>query len=76
MSERVGFRISINLSSFYRDHRSTTRVFVNKNMKLISDLQNHIQTIFNINSCYLMSDRFYLPPTEDIRILQSDDIVS
>lgn len=75
MSDIKNFRITLQLSHFFQDHRSLCKVFVNSKMQCISDLQNHIQNIFNIKNFYFLSGGHYIPPSEDIRILQRDDII-
>ncbi|GJQ83287.1 putative coilin N-terminus [Trypoxylus dichotomus] len=44
-------------------------------MKCVIDLENHIQQIFGLENFYLISNGHYIPSTEDINILQQDDVV-
>lgn len=69
------FRIVLHLGNFFKDHRREARIFVTKKIRSIADLENHIAEIFNINNFYLLSQNYYLPSAEDIRILQEDDAV-
>ncbi|XP_060534968.1 coilin-like [Cylas formicarius] len=69
------FRIYLDLHSFFDDHRRAAVIFVTKNIKTILDLQNRIALIFQIEGFYLcVTDRF-LPPSEDVRVLETDQIV-
>lgn len=72
----LNFRLIVNLSHFFSDHRHRVRIFVNKDIKTIQDLQNRITTVFNLTNFYLTSSsNEYLPPLEDVRILQNDETI-
>lgn len=75
MSEFKNFRITLHLNNFFRDHRTKARLFINKQLTSIADLENHIKNIFNITNFYLTCKDDFLPPSEDIRILQNEDSV-
>ncbi|KRT79378.1 hypothetical protein AMK59_6761, partial [Oryctes borbonicus] len=75
MEETRNFRIILHLTHFFQDHRCMCKIFVKKKMKCIADLENHIQGIFGLENFYLLSNGCFIPPTEDIRILQQDDVV-
>jgi hypothetical protein len=68
-------RITVNLGMFFHDHKSLVRIYVNKNLKCIQDVEKHISNIFNVHNFYLKSENHYLPPTEDVRVLNDGDIV-
>lgn len=69
------FKIVVQLDNFFQDHRREARIFVNKSMKTIEDLENHISQVFGVSSFYLCCQSQFLPPVEDVRVLQEDDVV-
>ncbi|XP_057672511.1 coilin [Diorhabda carinulata] len=69
------FAVVLNLSNFFSDHRHRARICVNDNIKTVGDLQDKITNVFSIENFILTSRNEYLPHTEDINILQSDDII-
>lgn len=69
------FRISVDLSAFFYDHRRVARIFVKRNLKTISDLHNRISNIFQITNFYLTTEGHFLPVSEDIRILSNNENV-
>ncbi|KAJ8927889.1 hypothetical protein NQ314_019633 [Rhamnusium bicolor] len=75
MSTNRNFRITINLSSFFHDHRNRARIFINDDIATINDLQDRIKKIFYIDNFHLTSQNEFLPPSEDVRILRNDDII-
>lgn len=70
-----GFRISVNLSQFFSDHRNRIRLFIGRDMKKIEDIEIKIKNIFGIENVYLTSQNEYLPTSEDVRILQNDEVI-
>ncbi|KAJ3661276.1 hypothetical protein Zmor_005679 [Zophobas morio] len=68
-------RITVNLSLFFHDHRCLAKIFVNKKMKCIRNVEERISAVFNIENFYLKCENVYLPPTEDVQILNYDDVV-
>ncbi|XP_044254207.1 coilin-like [Tribolium madens] len=68
-------RVTLNLSMFFHDHRSLAKIFINKNMKFIKDVENHITNIFGIRNFFLKCENQYLPPVEDIQILNNDEVI-
>lgn len=75
MEEHKNFTITLHLTHFFQDHRAMCKLFINERMKRIADLHEHVQQIFNIKNFYFLSNGFYIPLTEDIRILQPHDIL-
>ncbi|KAJ8924962.1 hypothetical protein NQ315_001127 [Exocentrus adspersus] len=75
MSARRNFRVIVNLSYFFHDHRANARLFINDTINTIKDLEERIKQIFKIKNFYLSSQTEYLPSTEDVGVLQQDDIV-
>ncbi|KAG5887927.1 hypothetical protein JTB14_003023 [Gonioctena quinquepunctata] len=75
MSIARNFRVIVNLSNFFSDHRHRARVFVSENIQTIQDLQDKISRIFQIQSFHLTSQNEFLPPSEDVRILQNDELL-
>lgn len=73
ITEKMEFRIVLHLSNFYHDYRRESRVFISKQFITIAELEQHIAKIFNIDNFYLSCQNYFLPPTEDIRILHEDD---
>ncbi|KAK5639977.1 hypothetical protein RI129_010788 [Pyrocoelia pectoralis] len=71
------FRVKLFLYDFFIDYRKVCYVYINKDMKLIEDLINHISVKFDITSnLYLTTtDHVYLPHFEDIRVLRTGDSV-
>nr|CAI5864899.1 unnamed protein product [Callosobruchus analis] len=68
-------RIAVNLSNFFADHRRQARICVNESIQTIGDLQNKISGIFDVHDFYLVCDNAFLPPSEDIQVLQNNDLV-
>ncbi|XP_018570693.1 uncharacterized protein LOC108910548 [Anoplophora glabripennis] len=75
MSAVKNFRVIINLCQWFNDHRHRARIFINDNIKTIGDLKKRIENIFQIRDFHLSSRNEYLPSSEDVRILQNDDVV-
>lgn len=70
------FRILLYLTNVFNDHRSLSRIYINKNIKCVGDLEEYIRELFEIDvPFYLMADHHYLPPSTDIRILEKDESV-
>lgn len=65
----------INLSMWFHDHRRRARIFINDDIQTIRDLEKHIEKIFKIKKILLTSRDEFLPPSEDIRILQQNDVL-
>lgn len=75
MENSQNFRITLHLTHFFQDYRSISKIFVNSKMKCIADLENHVRQIFDLEKFYFISNGHFIPSTEDIRILQQDDVV-
>lgn len=73
--ESKNFRITVDLSNFFTDFKSRVKIFVNEDVQTIQDIENKLVSLFNIDKFYLTSNNDYLPPSEDIRILQSDEVI-
>lgn len=75
MSEKKGFRIKADLSDIYDDHRNNSFVMVKCSFLNINDLLEHVQEVFQLEHIYLAICDVYIPPGEDIGILNKDDIL-
>ncbi|XP_074032892.1 uncharacterized protein [Leptinotarsa decemlineata] len=75
MSKSNNLRLTINLSNFFCDHRHRARIFVNENIETIQDLQNKISQIFGIDNFYLISQDEFLPPSENVGMLQNGEVL-
>lgn len=75
---RLNFRIKVDLTKFFDDHRRTSWVFVETSTILnVKHLKEHIAKLFDIKEpFYLLCDSTYLPFKEDVRILNNDNFVS
>lgn len=69
------FRVIVDLSNFFVDFRSRVKIYVDENIKTIQDIENKIVTLFAIDNFHLTSQNDYLPPSEDVRILQQDEVL-
>lgn len=68
-------RICLNLSCFFNDHRQQSRIFINDDIETIKDLKKYIVSVFGIKKFYLLCENYYLPPANNIRVLNNDDVV-
>lgn len=75
MENSKQFKLIIDLSNFFCDHRTVARIFVKKNFKTIEDIENHIKSIFEIDNFYLSTQNQFLPSCEDVRILDHNDVI-
>ncbi|XP_012269844.2 uncharacterized protein LOC105694072 [Athalia rosae] len=75
---RCNFRVKLDLSNFYNDVRRASWVYVNKDtISCICHLQKHIAKVFDIRKSFhlLLTSGEYLPPNEDARILNDNEMV-
>ncbi|CAH1122182.1 unnamed protein product [Ceutorhynchus assimilis] len=75
MAGSKGFRVILDLSRCFQDHRKTARVFIKEDFKTIQDLQVHISNVFGIQDYYLTSGEHYLPLLEDIGVLSNGETI-
>ncbi|XP_050293844.1 coilin isoform X2 [Anthonomus grandis grandis] len=75
MSETRNFRITLDLSRFFNDHRRLAKIFINNNLESIQDLQDRIHAIFGLSGFYLTTQNHFLPLSEDVRVLVNDETV-
>jgi len=72
------FRLNVDLSEFFDDARRTSRIFVDiSKFKQIIHMMQHISNLFNIMEPFhlLLNDTEYLPPTEDVKVLEKNDTI-
>ena len=74
----MDFRIKVDLSKVFQDHRKISWIYVNTSMILtIKHLQEHIAKLFDIlEPFYCICESTYLPLNEDVRILRNDNFVT
>ncbi|XP_016970175.2 coilin [Drosophila rhopaloa] len=64
--------MKVDLSNFFKDERRQSLVFIDSNWQNIKDLQDHIQSLFNLKDLNLLTtDGCFLPPRESIKVLKS-----
>ncbi|XP_017126355.1 coilin [Drosophila elegans] len=64
--------MKVDLSNFFKDERRQTLVFIDATWQNIKDLQDHIQSLFNLNDISLLTtDGCFLAPRESIKVLKS-----
>lgn len=73
--ERNNFRIVVDLSSYFSDYRSRVKIFINENITTIKDIEDKLRALFEISAFHLTSGNDYLPPSEDVRLLQPDEVL-
>lgn len=75
---KLNFRVKVDLSKFFQDHRKTSWIFVDTSKtSCIKQLKDHIVKIFDITEpSYLLCDSTYLPCKEDVRIVQYDNLIT
>lgn len=75
MCDRGGFRVILNLKSFFQDHRERCFYYVDLNHhKSVRDVHRGIQERFNIsNNIHLELKETLVPAYENVRILHEDD---
>ncbi|CAG9854984.1 unnamed protein product [Phyllotreta striolata] len=69
--------IIINLSNYHNDYMSKARIFIDSNLKVVGDLQKKLKDIFAIENDFVLmaQNEFYLPNSEDIRIVRPEEVV-
>ncbi|XP_015598450.1 uncharacterized protein LOC107269280 [Cephus cinctus] len=75
---RSSFTIVVDLTKYFTDARACSRVFVDETkVWYINHLKQHIINLFGIEEPFhlLINKIEYLPPTEDIRIINGNDVV-
>ncbi|KAH1028007.1 hypothetical protein HUJ05_001415, partial [Dendroctonus ponderosae] len=71
-----GFRIIVDLSAFYKDHRNVARIFIEtKKMSKIQDVKEHIASLFHITDFFLVATGHFLPDSENISVLNNEELV-
>lgn len=60
---------------WFHDHRQRARIFINDDIQTVRDLEKRIEKIFKIKHVFLTSGSEFLPSSEDVRILQQNDVV-
>lgn len=69
------FRIRLDLSHFFKDHRRKARVFIKEDIVSIKMLRKKVQRIFLIGKCFLMCEKEFLPDEESVHVLREDEVV-
>ncbi|KAL3288340.1 hypothetical protein HHI36_002788 [Cryptolaemus montrouzieri] len=72
---KLNFTINVSLKSFFADNRTRAKLFIDENIKNISNLEEKITRIFGIKHFYLLNNGQLLPSCEDIRILDKDAVI-
>jgi len=75
MTDSKHFRINVDLSAYFFDHRRVARLFIKSNLKSIEDLKTRISEIFEISEFHLTTGGHFLPVSEDIRVLSNNESV-
>ncbi|XP_052843401.1 coilin isoform X2 [Drosophila gunungcola] len=64
--------MKVDLSNFFKDERRQSLVFIDATWQNIKDLQDHIQSLFNLKDISLLTtDGCFLAPRESIKVLKS-----
>lgn len=72
------FRVKVDLSKFFHDVRQCCWIFVDgTKIQQVMHLKQHISELFNIAEPFhlLLNDTEYLPPAEDVRLLENNETV-
>jgi len=72
------FRLKVDLSRFFHDARQYCWIFVDgTRVQRIDQIEQHIAKLFSILEPFhlLLNDTDYLPPTEDVRILEKNETI-
>ncbi|XP_051168160.1 coilin isoform X2 [Leptopilina boulardi] len=73
----VNFRVKVDLSKFFQDHRKISWVFVDRTKtSCIKHLKDHIAKIFGIQNFHILSDSANLPCDENVSIIQYDNLIT
>lgn len=65
------FGVKIDLSPFFDDERKLIFIMVESAWKLVEDLQNRVQTLFDVDLVrFTTSDDCFLHPNESIEIVK------
>nr|XP_012233864.1 PREDICTED: uncharacterized protein LOC105678796 [Linepithema humile] len=78
MMKHPHFRLKVDLSKFFHDARQCCWVFVDGiKIQQVMHLKQHISELFNIAEPFhlLLNDTEYLPPAEDVRLLENNEMV-
>lgn len=76
---RTDFKIIVDLTHVFRDARKFTLVYIDSTkIWHIKQLQDHLIELFKIPEPFhlLSTGKTYLPPSEDVRILDPNDTVT
>ncbi|XP_017087723.2 coilin [Drosophila bipectinata] len=66
------FSMKLDLSNFFKDQRSQALVLINAEWSNIKDVQDHIQSLFELRGISLLTeDGCFLPPRESIEVLRA-----
>ncbi|KAH8276519.1 hypothetical protein KR026_006744 [Drosophila bipectinata] len=66
------FSMKLDLSNFFKDQRSQALVLINAEWSNIKDVQDHIQSLFELRGISLLTeDGCFLPPREFIEVLRA-----
>lgn len=72
------FRLLVNLSNYFDDVQRLCRIFINgTKVHKIIHIKEHISQVLNIKEPFhlLANDNEFLPPMEDIRILNTNETI-
>lgn len=81
MESRSNYRKVIDLSKYFNDARKLSYVYINeKSMSHIVHLKERISNVFKIPGEFhlvtvVAGTEIYLPPNEDIRIIEEDEVI-
>lgn len=70
-----GIRLDLDLSAFFTDVRKFSRVYLTYyECPTIKDVEEHIKKTFSINETVaLLSDKYLLPSSQSVNILQQSE---
>ena len=80
MANQTNYRIKVDLSRYYDDVRRLSCIYIDTNrLKTIDAVKQHIVHTFDIRDTesfdLLLNGNEYLPPKENVRIVNQDDVI-
>lgn len=72
----MSVRVKVCLNKIFKDHRKEAFVYVDPNLKQVSNFEKHIQKLFNIqSSIYLTIGGVLLPSQESVQVIHTGDVI-
>lgn len=78
VTRRPQFWVNVDLSKFFHDERRVYRIFVDRTkIQRVGQLKRHIRKMFKITKRFylLANNTEYLPPTENVGILDKRETI-